>query len=65
MATRGRPTCTLVHESCSACAEVNTLRKVTLPCRDKDTLNCQHCGAELITWNGGVMYMHHDTEKKD
>ena len=28
----------------------------SVPMRDRDKTNCQECGTELKSWNGGVVY---------
>ncbi|WP_136057627.1 hypothetical protein [Candidatus Halocynthiibacter alkanivorans] len=38
------------------CGAVYREKRHRLPVRDKDTANCHLCGAEIRSWNGGVMY---------
>ncbi len=48
-----------MHE-CKTCGAKYELKRIKIIMRDKDSINCNHCGSEIIRWNGGVMYM--DTE---
>lgn len=45
-----------MQEKCSRCGSLYELTKVKIPLRDKDFLECDICGAKLISWNGGLMY---------
>lgn len=40
---------------CSKCGKKWDIYKISIPMRDKDSLDCD-CGEEIIRWNGGVMY---------
>lgn len=42
-------------KTCSNCGKKWGIYKVSLPMRDKDTLECD-CKETLLSWNGGVMY---------
>lgn len=37
------------------CGKRFDIYKIKMPMRDKDSEHCT-CGAEIISWNGGVMY---------
>ena len=41
---------------CSRCGSIYAIKKFKLGSRDKDSINCQVCGEQLMEWNGGVMY---------
>lgn len=41
---------------CSTCGAKYKIKKITLPARDKDSIECNYCSATIISWNGGVMY---------
>jgi transposase-like protein len=51
--------------TCSNCGSVYNVRKVKIIMRDKDVYNCDVCGQELMSWNGGVMYYITLVEKKE
>ena len=41
---------------CEECSARYKIFKQSIPIRDKDSIECHKCGAELKRWNGGVMY---------
>lgn len=41
---------------CPICGSKYELIKIQIIMRDKDSLDCQICGHEIISWNSGVMY---------
>ena len=45
-----------VRRTCAGCGAVYEVFKHKLIMRDKDSIDCDVCGQELISWNGGVMY---------
>ena len=46
------------------CDMVYLIEQVHCPTRDKDKIVCDKCGTEIISWNGGVMYMEKGTTTK-
>jgi hypothetical protein len=46
----------MAQTTCRKCGAVYEVRRIPLPLRDKDRIDCEFCGEELIGWNGGVMY---------
>ncbi|MGM7637611.1 hypothetical protein [Bacillus sp. Hm123] len=42
-------------KTCSKCGRRWDIYKVSIPMRDKDSIECD-CGETLIEWNGGVMF---------
>lgn len=42
--------------SCDSCGSVYELKSTKLSFRDKDTLDCDVCGAELYRWNEAKMW---------
>ena len=51
-------------QECKNCGSLYTIRKYKLLSRDKDKIDCEVCGVELISWNGAVMYDAELIEKK-
>jgi ribosomal protein S27E len=43
---------------CEKCGSEYTITKIKIPVRDDDKIECEICGTELLSWNGGVMYRH-------
>lgn len=43
-------------KQCKNCQATYRLSSVSVPMRDKDNIECDFCGAELISWNGGIVY---------
>lgn len=41
---------------CEECGARYKIFKQSIPIRDKDSIECHKCRAELKRWNGGVMY---------
>ncbi|RKH58996.1 hypothetical protein D7X96_36025 [Corallococcus interemptor] len=46
-----------IEVPCKHCGAVFRVRKFKSIARDKDSLSCTECGNELMSWNGGVMYL--------
>ena len=46
------------------CDMVYLIEQVACPTRDKDKIVCSKCGTEIISWNGGVMYIERGTTTK-
>lgn len=44
------------EQVCKSCGAVYEVTSHKLPVRDKDSIDCDICGAELIAWNGGVTF---------
>ncbi len=42
--------------TCPACGAKYELFEHKLTMRDKDSIECENCGEQLIRWNGAVMY---------
>jgi ribosomal protein S27E len=50
---------TAMHEGEKTCEECGSIYKVTkfkTIMKDKDSIACEVCGRELLSWNGGAMY---------
>jgi len=43
-------------KECKTCGAIYELEQQDYPMRDKDTIYCQYCGREIISWNAGVIY---------
>ena len=43
-------------QTCKNCGSVYSITRQKLIMRDIDRLECEVCGAELLSWNGAVMY---------
>ena len=41
---------------CRRCGSVYRITSFVTGMRDKGSINCEVCGEELMSWNGGVMY---------
>jgi hypothetical protein len=54
--TKGRSVTERVDRTCQRCGSTYELASFPLPARDKDQIDCEVCGEELISWNGGVMW---------
>lgn len=44
------------NKVCPKCGSEYQINKIKLIMRDKDSINCDVCGEELLSWNGAVMY---------
>jgi ribosomal protein S27E len=42
--------------TCEGCGSVYKVTKFKTIMRDKDSIDCEVCGHELLSWNGGTMY---------
>lgn len=43
-------------QACKQCGSIYSVTKTKLIMRDIDKIDCEVCGAELLSWNGAVMY---------
>ena len=43
-------------DECVHCGAKYEVRKIKLPYRDSDSIDCEVCGKELMSWNGAVAY---------
>ncbi len=43
-------------KTCEKCGSLYSITKIKLIMRDIDQIDCDVCGAELLKWNGAVMY---------
>ena len=43
-------------KTCPNCGSLYSITKHKLIMRDIDKIDCDVCGAELLSWNGAVMY---------
>jgi len=53
------------NKTCPNCGSVFSITKHKLIMRDKDTIDCDVCGTELLSWNGAVMYSHKLVQRAD
>lgn len=44
------------HYTCPTCGSEYEIQRHKTMMRDKDSLNCEVCGQEIESWNGGVMF---------
>ena len=43
-------------QTCETCGSVYAIQSQSLPMRDKDSIDCEVCGATLRSWNGAAQY---------
>ena len=43
-------------KACPQCGSVYEITYTKIIMRDKDSIACEVCGAELVRWNGAVIY---------
>jgi predicted nucleic acid-binding Zn ribbon protein len=42
--------------TCPACGSEYEIQQRKTMLRDRDSINCEVCGREIRSWNGGVMF---------
>ena len=52
-------------QACKNCGTLYLITNIKLIMRDKDKIDCEVCGAELLSWNGAVMYDAHLIQRAD
>ena len=50
---------------CDRCGSEYRLTRHHEAMRDKDSINCEVCGEELISWNGGGYYTSYLLERRE
>jgi hypothetical protein len=45
-----------MEKTCKTCGSVYRITEFRTGMRDEDSIDCQVCGTELMSWNGGTMY---------
>ena len=46
----------MYEKQCDGCGAKYRVFERSVPFRDKDSIDCQECGSELLSWNGGIVY---------
>lgn len=52
-------------KTCPKCGSDYEFTKLHTPMRDKDKIDCDVCGEELIRWNGGLYYTYKMLRRKE
>ena len=46
----------MYEKQCNGCGARYQITRHPVPMRDSDSISCQECGTELLSWNGGVVH---------